>query len=132
MIKISGKIIRGQGYGKVLGFPTANLDRRQYVRQGMKIKFGVYAGWAEIEGSLLGRPQKAAFRGKYPAAIVIGPLDKHRLPKIEAHLVGFKGNLYGIYINIYLNIYLRPFKKFKSEQGLRKQINKDIKNLLNN
>ena len=63
----------------------------------------------------------------YKAAIVIGPIDQTGLPKIEAHLQNFKGNLYGKYLSIYLSIYLRPFKKFKNEEELKRQIKKDIK-----
>jgi len=54
------------------------------------------------------------------------------LPKIEAHLLGFKGDLYGSYLNIYLNIYLWTFKKFKNEEELKKQIGKDVKEITEN
>lgn len=86
-----------------------------YARQKIKARLGVYAGFAELSSGK-----------KYLAAIVIGPLDKRRLPKIEAHLLNFKGDLYGTYINIYLNRYLRPFEKFKSIGELKKQIVKDV------
>ncbi|MCL5667115.1 MAG: riboflavin kinase [Patescibacteria group bacterium] len=118
-VKISGKIVKGDQYGRKLGFPTANLDRRSFSRQETKIKLGVYGGWAEF--------RLKAKSYKLKAAVVIGPLDKKGLPKIEAHLLNFKGNLYGIYLNIYLNIYLRPFKKFKGEAELKRQIKEDIK-----
>ena len=120
MMEISGKVIKGQSYGRVLGFPTANLDRRQYARLKQKPKLGVWSGFADVMQAR-GLPSR-----RYQAAIVIGPLDKHQLPKIEAHLIGYKGNLYGSYLNIYLNSYLRPFKKFKSELALKRQIKKDI------
>lgn len=120
-IRVSGRVIHGDHYGKTLGFPTANLDRRGYQRRKLKIKFGVYAGWAEIVSSI-----KYQVSRRYKAGIVIGPLDKHHLPKIEAHLVGFKGDLYGKYLNIYLNIYLRPFKKYQNAADLKKQIKKDL------
>ncbi|MEK7161917.1 MAG: riboflavin kinase [Patescibacteria group bacterium] len=122
--EISGKVIHGEKYGRKIGFPTANLDRRSYSRRKQNIKLGIYAGYAEFKNS------KFKIQN-YPAGIVIGPLDKHHLPKIEAHLIGFKGNLYGIYLNIYLNIYLRPFKKYKSEAELKMQIKKDIKQITN-
>ena len=118
---IRGKVVHGEHYGKALGFPTANLDRRGYVRRKLKVGCGVYAGWAEIAPSA----KRQAFR-KHKAAIVIGPMDKKALPKIEAHLIGFKGGLYGKYLNLYLYLYLRPFKKFKTEAQLKRQITKDI------
>ncbi len=113
-ITISGRVIRGDGYGKKLGFPTANLDRREYIRKKMKIRFGVWAGIVIMKLK------------RYKAAMVIGPLDKHRLPKIEAHVLNFKGNLYGQKVTIILQKYLRPFKKYKSIDDLKKQIKQDI------
>jgi FAD synthase len=115
LITISGKVVKGEGYGRVLGFPTANLDRRSFSRRRMKIRLGVYAGYVELPSGK-----------KYRAAVVIGPIDKSSLPKIEAHLIGFKGNLYNTYLNIYLNRYIRPFKKFKNTEELKKQIASDI------
>jgi riboflavin kinase/FMN adenylyltransferase len=113
-IVISGRVIRGQKYGRVLGFPTANLDRRDYVRRGFDVKLGVWSGQAKLKIK------------NYPAAIVIGPLDKNHLPKIEAHLLNFKGNLYGKKITIILRRFVRPFIKFKNEEELKKQIRIDI------
>ena len=121
-ITITGHVIHGDNYGKVLGFPTANLDRRQYIREKMKIRFGVYAGFAQI----LNLKSKILNPLGYKSAIVIGPLDSHRLPKIEAHLIGFKGNLYGKKISLNLGKYLRPFKKFKNLTALKAQIRKDL------
>lgn len=119
LIQIYGRVVHGKKYGSKLGFPTANIDRRDYVRRKLKIKLGVWAGRAEL------KIKKSKLK-IYPAAIVIGPTDNKGLPKLEAHLIGFKGNLYGIYMNIYLNIYLRPFRKFKNQAALIRQIHKDI------
>lgn len=96
----------------------------------MKIRLGVWAGLAYVgQGPAL--PSKAgqgpALQSwRWKAGIVIGPLDKHRLPKIEAHLIGFKGNLYGEKITINLKKYLRPFANYKNISQLKKQIAKDI------
>ena len=115
MITISGKVIKGEQYGRKLGFPTANLDRREYNRKGLKVKFGVYAGTSSTG---------------HKAAIVIGPLDKKGWPKLEAHLLGFQGNLYGKKISLELKKYIRPFKKFKTGQELKKQIAADVKKVV--
>ena len=115
---ISGRIIQGDGYGKRLGFPTANVDRRQYSRDQLRIRFGVYAGQAVLENGQ-----------QYRAGIVIGPADKSGLPKLEAYLLGFKGNLYGKKIELHLNKFLRPYRVFPSESQLKQQIAKDVQTI---
>ena len=117
MIELTGKVIKGEKYGRKLGFPTANLDRREYNHKKLKIRLGVWSGTAKL----------STWGKIYRAAIVIGPLDNRRLPKLEAHLINFKGTLYGKKLTINLIKYLRPFKKFKNEQQLKLQIQKDIK-----
>ena len=122
MIQITGRVLHGDHYGRKLGFPTANLDRRDFVRRKTKVRLGVYSGVAVVGADIIRLPSK-----KWKAGIVIGPIDHRGLPKIEAHLIGFKGNLYGKKITIILGKFIRPFKKFKSEQDLKRQISKDIK-----
>jgi len=128
-IVVLGKVIHGEHLGRKLGFPTANIDRRDFIRQNLKVKLGVYAGRVEVDGRLLGLPQKTAIKGSYRAAIVIGPIDHRGLPKLEAHLIGFKGNLYGKKMVLYLGKYIRPFKKFASVDLLKEQIKRDIQEI---
>lgn len=118
-IIISGKVVMGDGYGKKIGFPTANLDRKQFVGLKKKPKLGVWAGSARITNYELRITS-------YNAGIVVGPVDKKGLPKVEAHLIGYKGNLYGKKIELKLIKYLRPFKKYKGEEDLKRQIAVDI------
>lgn len=108
--------MRGRGYGRRLGFPTANLDRRQYARLKEKPALGIYAGIAKINNQTK----------EYRAAIIIGPSDKKCLPKIEAHLLNFSGTLYGKRLLLTLLNYLRPFLDFDSEVALKNQIRADL------
>ena len=71
---ISGKVIRGDGYGRKIGFPTVNLQTNDKPLP----EAGVYAGLGILEGK------------EYKAGIVIGPNDK-----IEAHFIDYTGDAYG-------------------------------------
>jgi len=113
---VSGKVIKGRGYGRKIGFPTINIDRREYKRRNLTIPEGIYAGTATIKEN--GQRLKAG--------IVIGIKDKRGLPKIEAYLLGFTGVLYGKEIELSLRKCLRPFMSFTSEDALKAQILKDI------
>ena len=102
---ITGEVIKGDGYGKKLGFPTVNLK----VGGQVLPKAGVYAGEAILENI------------KYRAGIVIGPEEK-----IEAHLIGYNGDAYGKQVTLEVKKFIREYKKFDTEEELIIQIKKDI------
>lgn len=102
---ISGKVTKGDGYGRKIGFPTANLE----VTKGDLPLPGVYAGNAVLEEK------------NYRAGIVIGPGDK-----VEAHLIGYNGDAYGKTIILEVNEFLRKFENFETEEALIAQIQKDL------
>ncbi len=103
--KISGKVVKGDGYGRKIGYPTVNLETDTEALPPE----GVYAGIAILEGR------------EYRAGIILGPKDK-----IEAHLIGYSGDAYGKEVNLTLNNFLREFKNFDTEEELVIQIKKDI------
>ncbi|MBI5139386.1 riboflavin kinase [Candidatus Nomurabacteria bacterium] len=105
--KISGTVIKGDGYGKKLGFPTINLDTDN---RPAGLAEGVYSGIAILAGK------------EYRAGIVIGPNGKN-----EAHLIGYTGNAYGEDVMLELEKFLRPYKKFNTEEELINQIKEDLK-----
>ena len=107
---IKGKVIKGDGYGRKIGFPTVNLDAEIEELP----KYGVYAG-AGVLDSL-----------EYKAGIIIGPTGKKGLPKIEAHLIGYNGDAYGKEVTLQINKFLREYKKFDTEKELTAQIEKDL------
>lgn len=114
---LRGTVVGGDSYGRTIGFPTANLSRRGWVRLLHKPRLGIWAGWVHIESDATTR---------YPAGIVIGPCDAAGLPKLEAHLLNFTGNLYGQKLTFVLAYYLHSFRVYKNEQLLRAGIAKDV------
>jgi len=114
-MEISGVVIEGEKYGRRLGRPTANIDRNEYQQKNLHILYGIYAGCVlRADGTL------------YKAGIVVGPEDSQGLPRLEAHLIDFDGDLYGERVTFYLLKYLRPFKQYDTEDILKNEINKDI------
>ena len=111
---VNGKVVKGSAIGRRLGFPTANLR----VTSELVPAGGVYAARALI-GS---RTYKAAVNiGKAPTVKKKGKLT------VEAHLLGYKGRLYGRRLSLSFVRRLRDEKKFASESALVAGIKNDIK-----
>ncbi|MDH4226765.1 MAG: bifunctional riboflavin kinase/FAD synthetase [Deltaproteobacteria bacterium] len=110
--EITGKVVRGDSRGALLGFPTANMQSRNELIP----LSGVYAGYVKTRGSA------------YVAAINVGgaPTFGRGRTVIEAHLIGFKGSLYGKNIGVSFVERLRPEKRFSSKAALLMQIEADV------
>jgi riboflavin kinase/FMN adenylyltransferase len=105
-----GEVVSGDQRGRELGMPTANLvpDER-YVVPG----HGVYAAWAH----------------GHPAAVNVGvrPMfETGRGLLVEAHLIGFEGDIYGETLRIAFLERLRGEKRFDSVDELVAQMNRDV------
>jgi riboflavin kinase / FMN adenylyltransferase len=112
--RVRGTVAHGAGRGAGLGFPTANLERIDTLIPAD----GVYAALAWIEGQVLG----------VPAACNIGPnptFGEHAR-KVEAHLIGFEGDLYGKMVELDFLERLRGTRKFSSLDDLLQQIQADV------
>jgi riboflavin kinase/FMN adenylyltransferase len=111
---LSGEVIRGEGLGRKLGFPTANINTHGLVLPPQ----GVYA----VRGVL--------DEGSYGAVLNIGFRPTLQNPKphlqVEAHLLDFSADLYGQSLEIVFVEKLREEVKFDSLDALRQQIAKDI------
>jgi riboflavin kinase/FMN adenylyltransferase len=109
---LQGKIIRGYGRGRGIGMPTANLDcGDQFIPDD-----GVYAGRCTIDAK------------RYPAAISIGtmPTFGENRRQVEAHLIGFNGNLYERVIDVEVVDWLREQVRFGSVEALKSQLAIDL------
>lgn len=107
-----GKITPGRGIGRILGFPTANLD----IGPGAVPAHGVYVAEAIVQGM------------SHPAAVNIGiaPTIRDEQPLVEAHLIDFEGALDDEEMELVLHKRLRPEKKFSSRDELIKAIAADV------
>jgi riboflavin kinase/FMN adenylyltransferase len=111
---LRGKVGRGKGYGRQLGFPTANLAPQGEVLPPP----GVYATYAEIEGV---RYLGAAFRPDPQLHPEFGPAELLEVYFLDAHL-----DLYDRELEVYLLAHLRPSSRFDSAEALRAQIVRDV------
>jgi riboflavin kinase/FMN adenylyltransferase len=110
--RLRGTVGTGAKRGQTLGFPTANLDRAETLVPGD----GVYAARAVSEGTV------------WPAAVNIGPNPTfgENSRKIEAHLIGFAGDLYGRALALDFVARLRDLQKFAGAEALVEQLQKDM------
>ncbi|HZW31727.1 MAG TPA: riboflavin biosynthesis protein RibF, partial [Isosphaeraceae bacterium] len=112
--RLRGVVAHGAGRGAGLGFPTLNLT-------GIDVLIpadGVYAARAWIEG-----------RGPaWAAACNIGPNPTfgEQARKVEAHLIGFAGDLYGRSVELDLVDRLRATRRFASREDLLEQVRADV------
>jgi riboflavin kinase/FMN adenylyltransferase len=116
-ISFTGKVIKGAGQGRLIGFPTANIDLQTLDQKFIdKLEHGVYAAITEIEDKT------------YISAINFGPKKtfNETKPFLEVHLIDFQDDLYKQKLKITIHKKLRPVLKFANVQELTIQIQKDI------
>ena len=121
----AGKVVRGRGLGKEIGFPTANLeiDGRKFLPGE-----GVYAAWTSTE----------ALNIKVPSVMNLGPqptIDPLSPSAVEVHLIDQNINLYDLKLTIQPLKKIRSQIKFSNLSELSKQIFKDrniAKEIFNN
>lgn len=111
--RIRGMVTHGAGRGAKLGFPTANIDAIDTILPAI----GVYAGWAFFGNE------------RWPAAVNIGPnptFGEDRL-KVEAHLIGYSGSLYGQPLEVDFLARVRETRRFASVEELQQQLASDVR-----
>ena len=110
---LQGVVVRGEGRGRTLGFPTANLEVDSV--QSL-LSEGVYATWTHIGDK------------KYPSVTNIGkrPTFGSNGRTVETYIIDFDGDLYGRELRIDIVDLLRKETKFKNIDELKHQILDDI------
>jgi riboflavin kinase/FMN adenylyltransferase len=111
---IRGLVVKGEGRGRALGFPTANLA----VTSSEKLvpSPGVYAVRVILR------------RGTFGGALHVGPRPTFRgsPPTVEAHLMDFDGDLYGEELRVDFVERLREVQPFDSAGALVEQMRSDV------
>ncbi len=113
--ELEGEVVRGDGRGRELGVPTANLDLSgRYVQPAE----GVYAGDVVLAD---GRSFRSAISvGTNPT------FDGEREVRVEAHLLHFDEDLYGQHVRVEFRRFLRGQLRFDSLDALIAQMRIDI------
>lgn len=113
-----GVVESGMGKGKLLGYPTANLDHLET----MVPACGVYAGYTWVDGK------------KYKSAINIGTrptITDSKKIVVEPHILDFDKKIVGKSIEIQWVERLREEIKFESIDQLKIQIQNDVRKSMN-
>jgi len=109
---LMGRVGTGQRRGQTLGFPTANLEDLEVLVPGN----GVYAVRVFHGGTT------------WPGAANIGPNPTfgEQARKVEVHLIGFQGDLYGARLAVDFIERLRDTRPFPSPAALVAQLQDDV------
>ncbi|MFH2201756.1 MAG: riboflavin biosynthesis protein RibF [Elusimicrobiota bacterium] len=113
---VTGRVVRGQGLGRKIDVPTANLN----LSRELLVPAGVFA--VRVHGRALKRAMRAVCNVGFRPTLN-GRL-KH--PKVEVHIPGWTGSLYGRRLTVEFLRRLRPERKFPSLEALRRAIQRDI------
>lgn len=108
---VRGRVVEGDRRGRLLGFPTANLDPMTELLPAP----GVYAAWFSVDGQV------------HPAVTNVGnrPTFSGEGVRVEAHLLGFSGDLYGREVTVWFAERLREERRFEGVDALVTQIRAD-------
>jgi riboflavin kinase/FMN adenylyltransferase len=110
---LSGKIIKGKGLGRQLGYPTANLR----IKETYKLipKNGAYV----IKSHLKGREVYGMMNIGY------NPTVDGEKQSIEIHFLDFEEDLYNQNLQVNILEWIREEQKFNTLDELKEQLHKD-------
>jgi riboflavin kinase/FMN adenylyltransferase len=109
---VRGRVEHGDKNGRLLGFPTANIDMGTYLRP----RYGIYAVTGRLRD---GRELKGA------ANLGIRPSFDPPKELLEPHFFDFAEDLYGQEIDVAFHAFIRPEAKYDSMDALMAQIARD-------
>ncbi len=110
---VDASVVRGDGRGRTIGVPTANLLAENEILPAR----GVYAGRLRVPGgawhpSVMNLGHRPTFGGEHST--------------VEAHLIDFEGDLYGARVRLEFHERLRGEQRFEGKEALVAQIREDV------
>lgn len=112
---ITGQVVPGDGRGKTIGVPTANLS---FWLERALPKSGVYVSQSTINGHTFGSVTNVGVRPTFKT-----PIEQLQ---VETHLFNFEDQIYGQEIKLNFISYLRDEQRFPNIDALVDQINLDV------
>ena len=111
---IEGVVQKGEKLGKKLGYPTCNIDIKNYILP----KIGIYTVKVLIENN------KKIYNGV--AYLGYRPTFGGKKVMLEVNIFGIKKNLYKKKLRVYFLKFIRGERKFKNKSNLINQMEKDV------
>jgi riboflavin kinase/FMN adenylyltransferase len=111
---IEGTVVRGDGRGRSIGFPTANLETENELLPPN----GVYATLVVLDGRIHAAVTNIGLRPTF---------GEHLRPTVETHVFGVEGDLYGRRLQLAFALRLRDERAFPDVEALRAQIEHDCR-----
>ncbi|HEY8232018.1 MAG TPA: bifunctional riboflavin kinase/FAD synthetase [Vicinamibacteria bacterium] len=111
---LDARVAHGDGRGRGLGFPTANLAGEGQLLPAR----GVYAGRCELPGG-----------EAWPVVVNVGerPTFGGKGLVVEAHLIDYAGDLYDVRVRVSFQARLRDELRFDSKEALVARIHEDVR-----
>jgi riboflavin kinase/FMN adenylyltransferase len=106
---LTGTVVRGDGRGRELGYPTANLS---FAYRPALPAIGIYAGWAIGQRALVSIGRRPTFHDDGEVVV-------------EAHLLDWNGDLYDSELRVEVAERLREERRFGSVEELVTQMRED-------
>ena len=121
--RVEGVVVHGDGRGRELGFPTANVAPPMYSAIPAD---GVYAAWFTVLGPgptigevTAGKPARAA------VSVGTNPTFSGRTRTVEAYVLDGEADLYGQHVAVDFVEHLRGMQKFDSVEALVEEMGRD-------
>ena len=111
-MELRGTVAHGDKRGRILGFPTANLNGQA------PLAYGVYASQTRIAGD----EKVWSSVTSYGTRPTFDGADQ----RIETHILDFQGDIYGREIEVKLLAFIRPEQRFPSVEALITAMQGDI------